>query len=186
MTRMVLPGMLERGKGWYNQSCFFPHFQLSMLIEYKVITETNNNTPKLSSTGAIVNVSSGSESQPLPLMTVYAASKTFIKSFSAALRCEYESQGITVQHLAPLFVNTKMNHFSNRLQQSTTMVPDAVTYAEGAVNTLGRLNESAGCWSHGVQSFFVSFTPVSIRTYIGWTLNSLFRRDYHRQLQSKQ
>lgn len=39
MTRMVLPGMVERGKG------------------------------------AIVNVSSGSELQPLPLMAVYAASK---------------------------------------------------------------------------------------------------------------
>lgn len=66
--------------------------------------------------GAIVNVSSGSEFQPLPLMTVYAATKVYLKSFSEALRAEYEKFGITVQHLTPLFVNTKMNSFSARLQ----------------------------------------------------------------------
>lgn len=66
--------------------------------------------------GAIVNVSSGSEMQPLPLMTVYAATKVYLKSFSDALRVEYKQYGITVQHLTPLFVNTKMNAFSDRLQ----------------------------------------------------------------------
>ena len=66
--------------------------------------------------GAIVNVSSGSELQPLPLMTVYAATKIYLRSFSEALRAEYEKFGITVQHLTPLFVNTKMNAFSDRLQ----------------------------------------------------------------------
>lgn len=66
--------------------------------------------------GAIVNVSSGSELQPLPLMTVYAATKIYVKSFSDALRAEYSRFGITVQHLAPLFVNTKMNAFSHKLQ----------------------------------------------------------------------
>lgn len=66
--------------------------------------------------GAIVNVSSGSEFQPLPLMTVYAATKAYLKSFSEALRAEYSRFGVTVQHLSPLFVNTKMNAFSSRLQ----------------------------------------------------------------------
>lgn len=66
--------------------------------------------------GAIVNVSSGSEFQPLPLMTVYAATKAYVKSFSDALRAEYSRYGITVQHLSPLYVNTKMNAFSHRLQ----------------------------------------------------------------------
>lgn len=66
--------------------------------------------------GAIVNISSGSELQPLPLMTVYAATKVYVKSFSEALRAEYAKFGVTVQHLSPLFVNTKMNAFSPRLQ----------------------------------------------------------------------
>lgn len=66
--------------------------------------------------GAIVNVSSGSELQPLPLMTVYAATKLYIRSFSDALRAEYSRFGLTVQHLAPFFVSTKMNAYSDRLQ----------------------------------------------------------------------
>lgn len=66
--------------------------------------------------GAIVNISSGSELQPLPLMTVYAATKVYTNSFSEALRAEYSRYGITVQHLTPLFVTTKMNAFSQRLQ----------------------------------------------------------------------
>lgn len=66
--------------------------------------------------GAIVNISSGSELQPLPLMTVYAATKVYINSFSEALRAEYSGSGLTIQHLRPLFVNTKINDFSQRLR----------------------------------------------------------------------
>ncbi|GFG37418.1 hypothetical protein Cfor_05164, partial [Coptotermes formosanus] len=103
--------------------------------------------------GAIVNVSSGSELQPLPLMTVYAASKVFVKSFSDALRYEYQRDGITIQHLSPLFVNTKMNAFSHRLQETSLFVPDAATYSHNAVNTLGKVHTTTGYWAHGLQNY---------------------------------
>ncbi|XP_069693919.1 hydroxysteroid dehydrogenase-like protein 1 [Periplaneta americana] len=128
--------------------------------------------------GAIVNVSSGSELQPLPLMTVYAASKVFVKSFSDALRYEYQRDGITIQHLSPLFVNTKMNAFSHRLQETSLFVPDATTYAHNAVNTLGKVNTTTGYWAHGLQYFLTMIPPVWIRTYIGGLMNEIFRRDY--------
>jgi 17beta-estradiol 17-dehydrogenase / very-long-chain 3-oxoacyl-CoA reductase len=32
--------------------------------------------------GVIVNVSSGTEAQPLPLMTVYASTKVYVKNFT--------------------------------------------------------------------------------------------------------
>ncbi|XP_049806956.1 inactive hydroxysteroid dehydrogenase-like protein 1 [Schistocerca nitens] len=128
--------------------------------------------------GAIINVSSGSELQPLPLMTVYAASKVFVKSFSDALRYEYSQYGITIQHLSPLFVNTKMNAFSHRLQSTNLFVPDATTYARNAVNTLGRLNSTTGYWAHGIQYFFHGIPPVWVRTYLGGIMNKVFRKDY--------
>ena len=74
-----------------------------------------------------------------------------MKSFSDALRVEYQGDGITVQHLSPLFVNTKMNAFTHRLQESSLFVPDAETYAQNAVNTLGHVNHSTGYWAHGIQ-----------------------------------
>ncbi|XP_049822590.1 inactive hydroxysteroid dehydrogenase-like protein 1 [Aethina tumida] len=131
--------------------------------------------------GAIVNVSSGSELQPLPLLTVYAATKSYIKSFTAALRYEYANSGITIQHLAPMFINTKMNHFSNRLQKSSTFVPSASSYAKYAVSTLGKMDESTGYWSHGIQYFFTKIPPVWIRMYIGGYMNQTFRKDYFRE-----
>lgn len=128
--------------------------------------------------GAIVNVSSASELQPLPLMTVYAASKVFVKSFSEALRVEYSQYGITVQHLLPLFVNTKMNAFSHRLQETSLFVPDAERYARNAVNTLGQVESTTGYWAHGLQYFFTVIPPVWVRTYIGALMNQTFRKDY--------
>ncbi|XP_021922530.1 inactive hydroxysteroid dehydrogenase-like protein 1 isoform X2 [Zootermopsis nevadensis] len=136
--------------------------------------------------GAIVNVSSGSELQPLPLMTVYAASKVFVKSFSEALRYEYERDGITIQHLSPLFVNTKMNAFSHRLQETSLFVPDAATYSQNAINTLGKVNATTGYWAHGLQYFLTVIPPVWIRTYIGGLMNEIFRRDYFKDVPKEQ
>ncbi|XP_025835913.1 hydroxysteroid dehydrogenase-like protein 1 [Agrilus planipennis] len=113
----------------------------------KMIIEEMKNKGR----GAIVNVSSGAELQPLPLMNVYSASKVYVKSFTMALRHEYSKYGITVQHLSPLFLNTKMNQFSNRLQESGLFVPDAETYAKSAVNLLGRVDHTTGYWAHGIQ-----------------------------------
>lgn len=128
--------------------------------------------------GAIVNISSGSELQPLPLMTVYAATKVYTNSFSEALRAEYSRYGITVQHLTPLFVTTKMNAFSQRLQISNIFVPDAATYAKNAISTLGKVDKSSGYWAHGIQVFFALIPPVWIRTKVGQMMNQSFRNEY--------
>ncbi|KAF7279265.1 hypothetical protein GWI33_007462 [Rhynchophorus ferrugineus] len=132
--------------------------------------------------GAIVNVSSGSELQPLPLMTVYAATKTYVKSFTKALQHEYASRGLTIQHLAPMFVATKMNHFSDKIYRKSLFVPDPENYAKYAVSMLGVLDDTTGYWAHGIQTFFTKLPPEAIRTYIGGYMNSLFREEYMQAL----
>ncbi|XP_043258224.1 inactive hydroxysteroid dehydrogenase-like protein 1 [Colletes gigas] len=131
--------------------------------------------------GAIVNISSGSELQPLPLMTVYAATKVYINSFSEAIRAEYSRFGVTVQHLTPFFVNTKMNAFSDRLQVSTIFVPNATTYAKNAIATLGKVDTSTGYWIHGIQKILTIILPTQIRTKVGLFINQSFRQDYFKQ-----
>ncbi|KAG7189341.1 hypothetical protein KM043_016994 [Ampulex compressa] len=116
--------------------------------------------------GAIVNISSGTEYTPVPLMAVYAASKLYMKSFSDAVRAEYSKFGITIQHLTPFFVNTKMNAFSDRLQVSSLFNPSATTYAKNAINTLGRMNSSTGYWAHGIQKPLLLLSPVWLTTKI--------------------
>lgn len=56
--------------------------------------------------GGIINVASVAAFQPLPFMTVYAATKAFVLSFSHGLRGEYQSKGITVTALCPGPVDT--------------------------------------------------------------------------------
>ncbi|XP_037977265.2 inactive hydroxysteroid dehydrogenase-like protein 1 isoform X2 [Plutella xylostella] len=128
--------------------------------------------------GALVNVSSGSELQPLPLMTVYAATKAYVRSFTHAVREEYASRGIVVQHVSPLFVSTKMNAFSERVMRGSLLVPDAESYARSAVATLGRVQDTTGFWSHGLQYTFIKMVPVWLRTKIGHHLNKQFREEY--------
>lgn len=153
--------------------------------------------------GAIVNVSSGSELVPLPLMTVYAASKIYIRSFTAALRAEYSRFGITIQHLAPFFVDTKMNAFTDRLQVtndsihsftnlsltstdnelqvSTLLVPNAATYAKNAIVTLGKMDSTTGYWAHTIQKICTLTAPENFRTKVGLFVNRGFRQDYLKQ-----
>jgi uncharacterized protein len=51
--------------------------------------------------GAIVNVSSIAGFQPLPYMSVYAATKAFVLSFSEALWAEYKDSGVSILALCP-------------------------------------------------------------------------------------
>lgn len=52
-------------------------------------------------TGGILNVASTAAYQPLAFFAVYAASKSFVLSFSEALHEEYAPRGITVTCLSP-------------------------------------------------------------------------------------
>jgi len=71
LTRRLLPGMLERGRG------------------------------------QILNVVSMSAFQPVPFLTVYAASKAFVLSFSQGLARELAGTGVTVVALCPGLVRTE-------------------------------------------------------------------------------
>ncbi|XP_058818316.1 inactive hydroxysteroid dehydrogenase-like protein 1 [Topomyia yanbarensis] len=134
--------------------------------------------------GAIVNISSGSELQPLPYMTVYAASKAYIHNFTLALQYELEPFGITCQLVSPLFVTTKMNNFSDSLMAGGVFIPNAEAYAKHAVFTLGKTKQTTGYWSHGIQYCAFRLSPVWIRTIIGGEMNKHFRKEYYNQQKS--
>lgn len=56
--------------------------------------------------GGIINVASMAAFQPLPYMTVYAATKAFVLSFSQALRAEVRPKGVQVLAVCPGPVDT--------------------------------------------------------------------------------
>jgi uncharacterized protein len=61
---------------------------------------------KMTSGGAIINVSSLAGDIPIPYMAVYSASKAFVTNFSLAFHQEVKSRGIKVVAFAPGGVST--------------------------------------------------------------------------------
>jgi hypothetical protein len=58
--------------------------------------------------GRILNVASLSAFQPVPMMSLYAASKAFVLSFSEGLSEELKGTGVSVTALCPGFTDTAM------------------------------------------------------------------------------
>lgn len=131
--------------------------------------------------GAIVNISSGSELQPLPYLTIYAASKAYVRNFTLALQHELEPFGITCQLVSPLYVTTKMNQYSTTLMEGGVFIPNAESYAKCCVFSLGKTKRTTGYWSQGIQYCVIKFAPEWARTIIGGTMNKRFRQEYHEQ-----
>src|SRR5436190_18339855 len=76
--------------------------------------------------GAILNVSSSAGFLPIPGMTVYAATKAFVTSFSEALRGEVRGAGVTVTALCPGPVHTEFGDAAQRLGGEPERGPDFV------------------------------------------------------------
>jgi short-subunit dehydrogenase len=64
--------------------------------------------------GAILNVSSSAGFLPIPGMTVYAATKAYVNSFSEALRAELPGTGVSVTALCPGPVHTEFGDVASR------------------------------------------------------------------------
>lgn len=138
------------------------------------------NGMKTRGKGAIVNISSGSELQPMPYMAVYAASKVYVKNFTLAIQHEFASYGITVQLVTPMYVKTKMNNYSSSVMTSgNILIPDVQTYTKSAVFSLGKTSETTGFWTHGIQYGAMRLIPTWLRTIIGKKMNEQFREEYY-------
>ncbi|XP_036676010.2 inactive hydroxysteroid dehydrogenase-like protein 1 isoform X1 [Drosophila suzukii] len=117
--------------------------------------------------GAIVNVSSGTELQPLPYGAYYAASKAYTRSFTLALYHEARPFGIHVQLLSPNFVVTKINSYSRQIMKGGLFIPSASVYAKSAVDQLrDGVDETPGYLWHHVQNALATAFTWRARTYV--------------------
>lgn len=128
--------------------------------------------------GAIVNISSGSELQPLPYMAVYSASKKYVKNLTLALQEELNEYGITVQCVTPSFIVTKMNQYSKKVMSGGFLIPDVKSFTRYAVFTLGKTSETTGYWTHGLQYAVSKTVPEWVRMKIGHRITSKLRAEY--------
>lgn len=92
--------------------------------------------------GAIINVSSTASFQPIPWTIVYAATKSFVTSFSLGLAEEVREHGITVVTLCP--GGTETNFFEAN-QYGTRKLPGGLQpVGEVVAAALDRLDRGGG------------------------------------------
>lgn len=136
MTRLVLPGMLERSKG------------------------------------VILNISSASGMYPVPLLTVYSASKAFVDFFSRGLHAEYKSKGVTVQSVLPFFVATKLS----KIRKPTWDKPSPEDYVRSALNTVGLQTRTNGYLPHAIMGWVTeSLLPLWLSMKLAVNMNKGLR-----------
>ncbi|KYQ91751.1 steroid dehydrogenase [Tieghemostelium lacteum] len=108
--------------------------------------------------GAIINISSISGVNTVPLLTVYSATKAFIEKFSLGLNLEYGSKGIFVQCVTPAIVCSKLS----KVRRANLFQPMPSTFARSAVKTIGYDKLTTGYWTHEIQNFALHYLPAFI------------------------
>lgn len=128
----------------------WPNFAEKMIMVniMSVVKMTELILPKMvaQKKGLILNISSGSGLKPLPMLSLYAATKQFVVSFSKGIAKECESEGVTVQSVMPFFVSTKMAKLSTNI-----LIPPPESYVQDCLRTVGKTNNTFGCLSHALQ-----------------------------------
>lgn len=94
--------------------------------------------------GIIINLGSMSSEVQCPSITVYSATKAFMKKFSDDLSAEYKDDGIICQTVLPGFVATNMIG----LDMGTLMVPNADVFVKAALKTVGFAGQTSAYLPH--------------------------------------
>lgn len=81
---------------------------------------THAMIPRLQRPGGIINVSSLASTIPMPALAVYAATKSYVTSFSEALAVELAGEGITVTCLCPGPTPTNFSKTAKRADGTDT------------------------------------------------------------------
>lgn len=121
--------------------------------------------------GAIVNVASNAAFQPVPYLSVYAASKAFVLSFTEALANELRGTGVRVQALCPgitatEFLDVAETHSGLLVTRMPMLTSEDVVAASLRGLETGKLRVVAG-FANRVLGALVPFTPGALTRAVG-------------------
>ncbi|XP_048887024.1 very-long-chain 3-oxoacyl-CoA reductase-B-like [Brienomyrus brachyistius] len=127
------------------------------------------------SKGVILNISSASALYPVPLLSIYSATKAFVDFFTQGLNAEYKSKGIIIQSVLPFYVATKMS----KIRKPTLDKPTPERYVASAIRTVGLQSQTCGYFPHAVLAWIsASMIPVNLIMKFAMKLNMAQRARY--------
>ncbi|MFT7816636.1 very-long-chain 3-oxoacyl-CoA reductase-B-like isoform X2 [Arapaima gigas] len=127
------------------------------------------------SKGVILNISSASALYPVPLLSVYSASKAFVDYFTQGLNMEYKNKGIIIQSVLPFFVATKMS----KVRKATLDKPTPERYVAAQLKTVGLQCQTNGYLPHAIMGWLTTaLLPVSVMTRVAMRVNKALRAAY--------
>ncbi|XP_006865093.1 PREDICTED: estradiol 17-beta-dehydrogenase 12 [Chrysochloris asiatica] len=126
------------------------------------------------SKGVILNISSASGMHPVPLLTIYSATKAFVDFFSQCLHEEYKRKGIFVQSVLPYFVATKLA----KIRRPTLDKPSSDTFVKSAMKTIGLQSRTSGYLVHSLMAMLISSLPSWLYFNMVMNVNKSSRARY--------
>lgn len=126
------------------------------------------------SKGAILNISSASGMYPVPMLTIYSATKAFVDFFSRCLHEEYKNKGIYVQSVLPFYVATKLA----KIRKPTLDKPSSETYVKSAIKTVGLQARTNGYPIHSLMGAVISVLPSWLYFKMTMDLNKSVKARY--------
>ncbi|CAG0915984.1 unnamed protein product [Notodromas monacha] len=131
--------------------------------------------------GLVINISSISGLCGVPLLTVYAATKSFVETFSTSLEYEYKERGILVHLAIPGYVATAMSG----VREPTIYVPSATDFVRGDLRSIGWLNRTGGYWFHNLTVMLIDggkyFLPQTMKSIMWYFLHPSRMKVLNRQ-----
>src|SRR5262249_7288422 len=127
--------------------------------------------------GAILNVSSSAGFLPIPGMTVYAATKSYVNSFTEALRGELCGTGVSITALCPGPVHTEFGDVAKRPGREPETAPEFiyVSVEQTVRDALAAIESNKPLVIPGLfmklAMFLVRITPLSIFR-LAWRLGA--------------
>ena len=131
----------------------------------KNFLESKSNTKKY-----IINTGSFTADLPCSFISVYGASKSFLKSFSRSLYHELGPLNIHTEYIDTGFVSTKMSR-----KRPSFMTPSSSDFAECILNTIGSLSVNAAYLPHSIIFMVAQFMPNFILGKLVYLTNSSVR-----------
>jgi len=122
--------------------------------------------------GGVINVASSAAYQPVPYLSVYAATKSYVLNFTEALAGEYGQKGVRFMALCPGNTATNFAHVANDKSEGAMFsTPDAV-----AASALQAFEKGKVSYIHGTSNFLIAFlTRVLSRKVVVMIVERKFR-----------